>query len=58
MTLAEKIESLPASTGVYLMKDAEGRVLYVGKAKNLRSRVRTYFAREAGSAGSRIWTGS
>jgi excinuclease ABC subunit C len=54
MTLAEKIESLPAATGVYLMKDAEGRVLYVGKAKNLRSRVRTYFAREAGDTRATI----
>ncbi len=34
---------LPTSPGVYLMKDAEGRVIYVGKAKNLRARVRQYF---------------
>jgi excinuclease ABC subunit C len=54
MTLAEKIESLPTSTGVYLMKDAEGRVLYVGKAKNLRSRVRTYFVRETGDTRATI----
>jgi len=45
MTLPEKLEALPADPGVYLMKDAEGRVIYVGKAKSLRSRVRTYFAK-------------
>jgi DNA polymerase III subunit epsilon len=36
-------ESLPDTPGVYLFKDGEGRVLYVGKSKRLRSRVRTYF---------------
>ena len=34
----------PDQTGVYLMKDASNRVLYVGKAKNLRARLRQYFA--------------
>jgi excinuclease ABC subunit C len=38
-----KITHLPESPGVYLWKDREGRVLYVGKAKRLRSRVRSYF---------------
>ncbi|HOP39509.1 MAG TPA: excinuclease ABC subunit UvrC [Geobacteraceae bacterium] len=38
----EKIETFPASPGVYLMRDAEGQILYVGKAKNLRTRVRAY----------------
>ncbi len=42
--LAQKIAHLPESPGVYLWKDAEGVVLYVGKAKRLRSRVRSYFA--------------
>jgi excinuclease ABC subunit C len=37
------LEALPDSPGVYLHKDAAGRVLYVGKAKSLRSRVRSYF---------------
>jgi excinuclease ABC subunit C len=41
--LQEKLENLPAGPGVYQHKDAEGKVLYVGKAKNLRSRVRQYF---------------
>ena len=36
-------DALPAEPGVYLFKDAKGRVLYVGKSRNLRSRVRTYF---------------
>lgn len=43
ITLDEKIESLPPGPGVYQHKDAEGKVLYVGKAKSLRSRVRQYF---------------
>ncbi len=38
---------LPTRPGVYLMKDARGQVLYVGKAQNLRSRVRSYWQREA-----------
>ena len=44
--VARKITALPESPGVYLWKDANGRVLYVGKAKRLRSRVRDYFANE------------
>jgi excinuclease ABC subunit C len=43
MDLPEKIRSLPATAGVYLYKNAEGDVIYVGKAKNLRSRVSSYF---------------
>jgi excinuclease ABC subunit C len=41
--LQEKLESLPPGPGVYQHKDAAGKVLYVGKAKNLRARVRQYF---------------
>jgi excinuclease ABC subunit C len=43
MDLAQKIRSLPTSAGVYLYKNAEGEVIYIGKAKNLRSRVSSYF---------------
>jgi excinuclease ABC subunit C len=39
-----KLRHLPAQPGVYLMKDAEGEILYVGKAKSLRPRVRSYFS--------------
>jgi excinuclease ABC subunit C len=42
MDLYEKIRTLPTQPGVYLYKNAEGEVIYVGKAKNLRSRVRSY----------------
>ena len=41
--LKDKLESLPAKPGIYQHKDAAGTTLYVGKAKNLRSRVRSYF---------------
>ncbi len=43
MDLPAKIRSLPTSPGVYLYKNAEGEVIYVGKAKNLRARVSSYF---------------
>ena len=42
-TLDEKLKNLPVSPGVYLHKDETGKIIYVGKAKNLRSRVRSYF---------------
>lgn len=41
--LQARLEELPTSPGVYLMKDEGGRIIYVGKAKNLRNRVRQYF---------------
>jgi len=43
MDLQQKIRTLPTSAGVYLYKNAEGEVIYVGKANNLRSRVSSYF---------------
>ena len=43
MDLDQKIRTLPTSAGVYLYKNADGDIIYVGKAKNLRARVRTYF---------------
>ncbi|MEM9586108.1 MAG: excinuclease ABC subunit UvrC [Planctomycetota bacterium] len=45
---ATKVKSFPQSPGVYLMKDAAGVVIYVGKAKNLRSRASSYFLKAAG----------
>ncbi len=42
-SLKEKLETLPTDPGVYLHKNSEGKILYVGKAKNLRNRVRQYF---------------
>ncbi len=55
MDLHEKIRVLPTQPGVYLYKNAEGDVIYVGKAKNLRSRVRSYLL-EASQANAK--TGS
>ena len=55
MDLQEKIRTLPIKPGVYLYKNADGEVIYVGKAKNLRSRVRSYLL-EASQANAK--TGS
>jgi excinuclease ABC subunit C len=55
MDLIEKIRLLPTQPGVYLYKNSEGQVIYVGKAKNLRSRVRSYLL-EASQANAK--TGS
>ncbi len=45
--LLEKVRRFPASPGVYIMRDCRNRTLYVGKAVNLRSRVRSYFAKSS-----------
>src|SRR5258708_21844658 len=42
-SVLQKLDGLPAQPGVYLFKDKKGSVIYVGKAKSLRSRVRSYF---------------
>ncbi len=44
---AEKVKAFPQTPGVYLMKDAAGRVIYIGKAKNLRARASSYFLKAA-----------
>jgi excinuclease ABC subunit C len=44
---AEKVKQFPTSAGLYLMKDAQARVIYIGKAKNLRSRASSYFHKAA-----------
>ena len=51
--VTEKLDALPASPGVYLFKDKKGNVVYVGKAKSLRSRVRSYF--QDGSSDNRYF---
>lgn len=43
MSLEEKIKTLPTAPGVYLHKNEAGKIIYVGKAKNLKNRVRSYF---------------
>ncbi|WP_263365186.1 excinuclease ABC subunit UvrC [Edaphobacter bradus] len=55
MDLYQKIRTLPTSPGCYLYKNAEGEVIYVGKAKNLRARVRSYFL-EASQANAKTGT--
>ncbi|HYX52361.1 MAG TPA: excinuclease ABC subunit UvrC [Candidatus Limnocylindrales bacterium] len=56
MDLLQKIRTIPTQPGVYLYKDAEGEVIYVGKAKSLRARVRSYF--QEGVAEANAKTGS
>jgi excinuclease ABC subunit C len=55
MDLQEKIRTLPTRPGVYLYKNADDEVIYVGKAKNLRSRVRSYLM-EASQANAKTGT--
>jgi excinuclease ABC subunit C len=45
LSLIEKLDALPAKPGVYQFKNNEGKVIYIGKAQNLRNRVRQYFHR-------------
>lgn len=47
--LERKIKSLPLTPGVYLFKNSKGKVIYVGKAKNLKSRVTSYLALDLGT---------
>ena len=49
MTLDEKIRQFPTSPGVYLMRDGAGEIIYIGKARSLRHRVRSYFKQTADS---------
>ena len=42
-----KLDSLPTEPGIYLMKNRDGQIIYIGKAKSLRSRVRSYFQASA-----------
>src|SRR3989344_6643896 len=46
-SVIQKIATIPTSPGIYIYKDTSGKVLYVGKAKNLKNRVRSYFTKSA-----------
>jgi excinuclease ABC subunit C len=50
LSLGEKLDALPAKPGVYQFKNPEAKIIYVGKAQNLRNRVRQYFSTRGGSA--------
>lgn len=52
MTLEEKLKNLPDLPGVYLMKDARGHIIYIGKAVSLKDRVRSYF--QKGPKGEKV----
>src|ERR1700722_16815583 len=57
MDLREKVAQLPTQPGGYLFQDVTGKILYVGKAKSLRSRVRSYFLEvnlQKAKTGSRV----
>ncbi len=43
MTIAEKLKTLPTDAGIYIHKNSAGKIVYIGKAKNLKNRVRSYF---------------
>lgn len=49
MDIRQKIKSAPDAAGVYLMKDAQGRVIYIGKAKSLKKRLMTYLGQDMSS---------
>ncbi|MBO4412633.1 MAG: excinuclease ABC subunit UvrC [Clostridia bacterium] len=46
MTILEKLKTLPTTSGVYVMKNSHGEIIYIGKAKNLKRRVSQYFLRD------------
>ena len=48
MNLKEKIDNLPKTPGIYMMKDKYGDVIYVGKSKKLKERVKSYFVNSTG----------
>ena len=53
MKLEKKISNFPQNPGVYLFKDSQGEIIYVGKAKSLRKRVKSYF-KDKKTKGSKI----
>jgi excinuclease ABC subunit C len=50
--LRKKVLTLPYEPGVYMMKNKEGKIIYIGKAKNLRKRVLSYFTHRGASEAS------
>ncbi len=53
MKLSNKLKAVPKSPGVYFLKNSKGKVIYIGKARNLKNRVRSYFQPYSGFSGLR-----
>ena len=54
MNIKDIVKNLPANPGVYFFKDKENKIIYIGKAKNLKKRVSSYFNKSNSSSKNRI----
>ena len=58
MDLKEKVKSFPKNPGVYFFKNKSNKIIYIGKAKNLKNRVRSYFNKNHIDHKSKIMVGN